>query len=80
MTIRLGIVGVMVGGWIGHTLGYQPGQPAGFIMAVVGAVIVLAVSIGAWHIGGVRPPVPTTEVAIAGTPMQPAIRGSLAAP
>jgi uncharacterized membrane protein YeaQ/YmgE (transglycosylase-associated protein family) len=44
MTILLGIVGAMVGGWIGHALGfYQPGQPAGFIMAVIGAIIVLAV-------------------------------------
>jgi uncharacterized membrane protein YeaQ/YmgE (transglycosylase-associated protein family) len=44
LTIVLGIVGAMVGGWIGHALGfYQPGQPAGFIMAVIGAIIVLAV-------------------------------------
>ena len=43
-TILLGIVGAMVGGWIGHALGfYQPGQSAGFIMAVIGAIVVLAV-------------------------------------
>jgi uncharacterized membrane protein YeaQ/YmgE (transglycosylase-associated protein family) len=41
MTIVLGIVGALLGGWIGRALGvYQPGQPAGFIMAVI---VVLAV-------------------------------------
>jgi uncharacterized membrane protein YeaQ/YmgE (transglycosylase-associated protein family) len=44
MTIVLGIVGALLGGWIGRALGvYQPGQPAGFIMAVIGAIVVLAV-------------------------------------
>ena len=44
VTIVLGIVGAMLGGWIGRALGvYQPGQPAGFIMAVIGAIVVLAV-------------------------------------
>ena len=44
MTIVLGIVGAVLGGWIGRALGvYQPGQPAGFIMAVIGAIVVLAV-------------------------------------
>jgi uncharacterized membrane protein YeaQ/YmgE (transglycosylase-associated protein family) len=44
VTIVLGIVGALLGGWIGRALGvYQPGQPAGFIMAVIGAVVVLAV-------------------------------------
>ena len=44
VTIVLGIVGALLGGWIGRALGvYQPGQPAGFIMAVVGAIVVLAV-------------------------------------
>ena len=43
-TIVLGIVGALLGGWIGRALGvYQPGQPAGFIMAVIGAIVVLAV-------------------------------------
>jgi uncharacterized membrane protein YeaQ/YmgE (transglycosylase-associated protein family) len=43
LTIVLGILGAMLGGWIGRGLGwYQPGEPAGFIMAVVGAIIILA--------------------------------------
>ena len=44
LTAVLGIVGALVGGWLGRVLNlYQPGQPAGFIMAVVGAVILLFV-------------------------------------
>ena len=44
MTTVLGIVGAVVGAWIGRVLGfYGPGQPAGFIMAVIGAIIVLGV-------------------------------------
>ena len=44
VTIVLGIVGALLGGWIGRALGiYQPGQPAGFIMAVIGAIVVLAI-------------------------------------
>ena len=44
LTIVLGIVGALLGGWIGRALGlYQTGQPAGFIMAVLGAIVVLAI-------------------------------------
>jgi uncharacterized membrane protein YeaQ/YmgE (transglycosylase-associated protein family) len=44
VTILLGIAGAVTGGYVGQALGlYQPGQPAGFIMSVVGAVILLAV-------------------------------------
>jgi uncharacterized membrane protein YeaQ/YmgE (transglycosylase-associated protein family) len=44
MTTVLGIVGAVVGAWIGRVLGfYGPGQPAGFVMAVIGAVVVLAI-------------------------------------
>ena len=44
VTTILGIVGAMMGGWIGRGLGwYREGEPAGFIMAVVGAVVVLAI-------------------------------------
>ena len=43
VTIVLGIVGAMVGGWLGRVLGfYRPGEVAGFIMAVVGAIVILA--------------------------------------
>jgi len=43
VTILLGIVGAVLGGWIGRTMGmYGPNEPAGFIMALVGSVVVLA--------------------------------------
>ena len=43
LTIVLGIVGALLGGWVGRVLGlYREGEAAGFIMAVVGAVIILA--------------------------------------
>jgi uncharacterized membrane protein YeaQ/YmgE (transglycosylase-associated protein family) len=43
VTIVLGVIGALVGGWIGRVLGmYREGEAAGFIMAVVGAVVVLA--------------------------------------
>ncbi len=42
LTTILGIVGAFVASWLGHALGwYQPGEGAGLIGAVVGAVIVL---------------------------------------
>ena len=44
VTALLGIVGAVVGGWLGRALNiYRPGEPAGFIMAVIGAVIVLII-------------------------------------
>jgi uncharacterized membrane protein YeaQ/YmgE (transglycosylase-associated protein family) len=44
VTILLGIVGALVGGWLGQTLGlYGPDEPAGFFMAVIGAIIVLLI-------------------------------------
>jgi uncharacterized membrane protein YeaQ/YmgE (transglycosylase-associated protein family) len=42
VTVLLGIVGALVGGFIGRALGfYQPGQPAGYLMAIVGAILLL---------------------------------------
>lgn len=42
MTILLGILGSVVAGFIGRSLGwYQPGQPAGWIASVIGAIILL---------------------------------------
>ena len=42
VTILLGIVGALIGGFIGRMLGwYGEGDPVGFIMAVIGAVVVL---------------------------------------
>ena len=44
VTILLGIVGALVGGFLGRALGlYQPGEPAGFVGALIGAIIVLAI-------------------------------------
>ena len=44
VTNLLGIVGAIVATWLGQHIGsYRPGQGAGFIGAIVGAVIVLAV-------------------------------------
>jgi len=44
VTILLGIVGAVVGGFMGRVLGfYGPNQAAGFLMSFVGAVIVLAI-------------------------------------
>jgi uncharacterized membrane protein YeaQ/YmgE (transglycosylase-associated protein family) len=44
VTMILGIVGALLGGWLGQAVGwYAPGEPAGFIMAVIGAIIVLAI-------------------------------------
>ena len=43
VTILLGIVGAVLGGWMGRVMGlYREGEPAGFLMALVGAVILLA--------------------------------------
>jgi len=42
LTTVLGIVGAVVATWLGQAIGwYQPGDGAGFIGAIVGAVIVL---------------------------------------
>jgi uncharacterized membrane protein YeaQ/YmgE (transglycosylase-associated protein family) len=44
ITIILGIVGAFVGGFVGRALGwYQEGDAVGFIMAVLGAIVVLAI-------------------------------------
>jgi uncharacterized membrane protein YeaQ/YmgE (transglycosylase-associated protein family) len=44
LTTILGIVGAIVAGFLGRTLGwYAPGEPAGWIASVIGAIIVLFV-------------------------------------
>lgn len=44
ITMVLGIAGSFLGTWIGRAVGhYQPGQSAGFLMSVVGAVILLGI-------------------------------------
>jgi uncharacterized membrane protein YeaQ/YmgE (transglycosylase-associated protein family) len=43
LTTLLGIAGAFVATWLGQTLGwYGPNEGAGFIGAIVGAIIVLA--------------------------------------
>lgn len=43
LTTVLGIVGAFVGSYLGQAFGiYRVGEPAGFIGAVIGAMIVLA--------------------------------------
>lgn len=43
ITMLLGIVGAVVGGFVGRALGfYGPNQAAGFLMSVVGAIVLLA--------------------------------------
>jgi len=42
ITSALGIVGAMLGGFLGRLLGfYQAGEGAGYIMATLGAVLIL---------------------------------------
>ena len=44
VTMLLGIAGSVLATWIGRLLGlYAPGASAGFIMSIVGAVILLAI-------------------------------------
>lgn len=44
ITMLLGIAGALLGGWLGRALGwYGPNQGAGFLMSIVGAVILLAI-------------------------------------
>lgn len=44
ITMLLGIAGAFVGGFLGQALGlYEPGQPVGFIMATLGAILLLFV-------------------------------------
>jgi uncharacterized membrane protein YeaQ/YmgE (transglycosylase-associated protein family) len=53
VTMVLGIIGALLGGFLGRALGmYTANESAGFIMALVGAVLVLFIyrlSIGGRH-------------------------------
>jgi uncharacterized membrane protein YeaQ/YmgE (transglycosylase-associated protein family) len=43
VTILLGIAGAVIGGWIGRVMGlYGPNDGAGFFMALLGSIILLA--------------------------------------
>jgi len=42
VTMLIGIVGSVLGAYIGRALGlYAPGQPAGFLMSILGAILLL---------------------------------------
>ena len=42
VTMLIGVAGALVGGWLGQALGwYAPGQPAGFLMSLLGAILLL---------------------------------------
>ena len=44
VTILLGIVGALLGGFLGRALGwYREGDPVGFVVAVIGAILVLLI-------------------------------------
>jgi uncharacterized membrane protein YeaQ/YmgE (transglycosylase-associated protein family) len=44
LTIALGIAGALLGGFIGRSLGmYGEGEPAGFVMAVIGSIVLLVI-------------------------------------
>jgi uncharacterized membrane protein YeaQ/YmgE (transglycosylase-associated protein family) len=43
ITAIIGIVGALLGGYLGRAIGwYQEGEPAGFVVAVIGSIILLA--------------------------------------
>jgi uncharacterized membrane protein YeaQ/YmgE (transglycosylase-associated protein family) len=43
VTMLLGIAGSLIGGFFGRALGlYGPGQSAGFIVSILGAIVLLA--------------------------------------
>ncbi|HEY3136360.1 MAG TPA: GlsB/YeaQ/YmgE family stress response membrane protein [Blastocatellia bacterium] len=43
ITILLGIAGMFLGSYVGREVGfYKPGQPAGWIVSIIGALVLLA--------------------------------------
>ena len=44
LTTLVGIAGALLAGWAGQAMGwYRPGEPAGFIGALIGAIVILIV-------------------------------------
>jgi uncharacterized membrane protein YeaQ/YmgE (transglycosylase-associated protein family) len=42
VTMALGIIGALLGGWLGRAVGwYGPNDAAGFLMSLIGAVLLL---------------------------------------
>lgn len=54
VTMLIGIAGALVGGFLGQALGlYGPGDPAGFLMSVLGAIVLLLIyrmAVGRRHV------------------------------
>jgi uncharacterized membrane protein YeaQ/YmgE (transglycosylase-associated protein family) len=43
-TILIGIAGAMIGGFVGQALGwYRAGESAGYIVSILGAIVLLAI-------------------------------------
>jgi len=44
ITMLLGVAGALLAGWLGRLVGwYQEGQSAGFIMSIIGAIVLLII-------------------------------------
>ncbi|MFM0176317.1 GlsB/YeaQ/YmgE family stress response membrane protein [Paraburkholderia sediminicola] len=44
MTIILGVAGSLIAGYVGRALGwYQPGQAAGWVASIIGAIVLLVI-------------------------------------
>jgi len=42
VTMLLGVAGALLGGWLGQAIGwYRPGEGAGFLMSLLGAIVLL---------------------------------------
>jgi uncharacterized membrane protein YeaQ/YmgE (transglycosylase-associated protein family) len=42
VTMLLGVAGALLGGWLGQAIGwYRPGEGAGFLMSLLGAILLL---------------------------------------
>jgi uncharacterized membrane protein YeaQ/YmgE (transglycosylase-associated protein family) len=42
VTIVLGVIGALLGGFLGRAIGfYGPGEAAGFVMSLIGAILLL---------------------------------------
>jgi uncharacterized membrane protein YeaQ/YmgE (transglycosylase-associated protein family) len=58
LTTLLGIAGAFLGGWLGQVFGlyhsYDRVHPAGFVMSILGAIIVLFVANAFWRGRGRR--------------------------
>ena len=57
LTTLLGIAGALLAGWLGQALGwYAPGQAAGFIGSLLGAIVILVI-VALFRRRRARPPV-----------------------